>query len=59
MSPHAGEPFGVTQAYVDAFQREGAVVLRQLFQPREVELLKAGIDANLAHNGRLHRSSPD
>lgn len=39
----------VSPAEVDAFQRDGAVVLRQLLQPHEVELLRAGIDENLAH----------
>jgi ectoine hydroxylase-related dioxygenase (phytanoyl-CoA dioxygenase family) len=33
---------------IAAFQADGAVVLRQLFTPAQVELLKAGIDANLA-----------
>lgn len=33
---------------VDRFQRDGAVCIRQLFSPREVEELRAGIDANLA-----------
>ncbi len=38
----------VTQSDIDAFQRDGAVCLRQLFRPDEVERLRAGIDANLA-----------
>ena len=42
-------PSQVSQAQVDAFQSDGAVVLRQLLQPQEVELLKQGIDENLAH----------
>jgi ectoine hydroxylase-related dioxygenase (phytanoyl-CoA dioxygenase family) len=33
---------------VEAFHRDGAVCLRQLLRPQEVELLRAGIDANLA-----------
>ena len=41
--------FCVSPAEVDAFQRDGAVVLRQLLEPHEVELLRAGIDENLAH----------
>jgi ectoine hydroxylase-related dioxygenase (phytanoyl-CoA dioxygenase family) len=49
MSPYSKERFRVTHAEIDAFQREGAVVLRQLLQPSEVELLKTGIDANLAN----------
>jgi ectoine hydroxylase-related dioxygenase (phytanoyl-CoA dioxygenase family) len=36
-------------AETEAFQREGAVCLRKLFRPREIELLRRGIDANLAH----------
>jgi ectoine hydroxylase-related dioxygenase (phytanoyl-CoA dioxygenase family) len=32
-----------------AFEADGAVVLRELLTPAEVELLKAGIDENLAH----------
>jgi ectoine hydroxylase-related dioxygenase (phytanoyl-CoA dioxygenase family) len=31
------------------FQRDGAVCLRQLFRPHEMSVLRAGIDANLAH----------
>jgi ectoine hydroxylase-related dioxygenase (phytanoyl-CoA dioxygenase family) len=42
-------PFRVSQAQVDAFQADGVVVLRQLLEPREIELLRRGIDANLAH----------
>lgn len=38
----------VTEADVQSFQRDGAVCLRQLFSPAEMELLRAGIDANLA-----------
>src|SRR5580704_7281501 len=34
---------------VDEFQRAGAVCIRQLFQPGEMALLRAGIDANLAN----------
>jgi ectoine hydroxylase-related dioxygenase (phytanoyl-CoA dioxygenase family) len=40
--------FQVTPALVDAFQADGAVVLHQLLEPPEVELLKRGIDENLA-----------
>jgi ectoine hydroxylase-related dioxygenase (phytanoyl-CoA dioxygenase family) len=39
----------VTNADIDAFQHDGAICLRQMFKPPEVELLRAGIDANLAH----------
>jgi ectoine hydroxylase-related dioxygenase (phytanoyl-CoA dioxygenase family) len=39
----------VTVADVENFQRDGAVCLRGIFNPAEIELLRAGIDANLAH----------
>jgi ectoine hydroxylase-related dioxygenase (phytanoyl-CoA dioxygenase family) len=41
--------FGLTAAQIDAFQADGALVLRQLLQPQELELLRAGIEQNLAH----------
>ena len=39
----------VTPEQVEAFQRDGAVCLRQLLSPAEVQRLREGIDANLAH----------
>jgi ectoine hydroxylase-related dioxygenase (phytanoyl-CoA dioxygenase family) len=39
----------VTPDVVAAFQRDGAVCLRQLLTPDEVGLIRAGIDANIAH----------
>lgn len=39
----------ITAELVDQFQRDGAVCIRQLFQPEELAVLRAGIDANLAH----------
>ena len=36
-------------AQIEAFQADGAVVLRSLLSPREIELLRAGIEENLAH----------
>ena len=39
----------ISAADVAAFQADGAVALRGLLAPAEVELLRAGIDANLAH----------
>jgi ectoine hydroxylase-related dioxygenase (phytanoyl-CoA dioxygenase family) len=39
----------VPQADVEAFQRDGALCVRGLLRPQEIELLRAGIDANLAH----------
>jgi ectoine hydroxylase-related dioxygenase (phytanoyl-CoA dioxygenase family) len=44
-----GPSFEVSQADIDAFQGQGAIVLRGLLRPREVELLRGGIDENLAH----------
>ncbi len=38
----------VSDALVADFARDGAVVIRQLFTPDEVTLLRSGIDANLA-----------
>jgi len=49
MSAKYSERLRVSQAEVDAFQAEGAVVLRQLLEEHEVALLRAGIDENLAH----------
>jgi ectoine hydroxylase-related dioxygenase (phytanoyl-CoA dioxygenase family) len=42
------QPFRASAAEVAAFQEDGAVVLRGLLTPAEVERLKRGIDANLA-----------
>lgn len=39
----------VTDAEVAAFRRDGAVCIRQALAPAELELLRAGIDDNLAH----------
>src|SRR6201988_383313 len=39
----------VSSRDVAAFQADGAVVLRGLLAPAEIELLRAGIDDNLAH----------
>jgi ectoine hydroxylase-related dioxygenase (phytanoyl-CoA dioxygenase family) len=39
----------VAQADVDAFQRDGAICVRGLLRPDEIELLRTGIDDNLAH----------
>jgi len=41
-------PFVVTSDQIDAFQADGAVCLRQMLQPSEVDRLRAGIDANLS-----------
>ena len=34
---------------IERFQRDGAVCIRRLFRPDEIEILRAGIDANLAN----------
>jgi ectoine hydroxylase-related dioxygenase (phytanoyl-CoA dioxygenase family) len=34
---------------VEQFQRDGAACIRQLFRPEEMSVLRAGVDANLAH----------
>jgi ectoine hydroxylase-related dioxygenase (phytanoyl-CoA dioxygenase family) len=39
----------VTSEDIESFERDGAVCLRQLFSPQAIELLRQGIDANLAH----------
>lgn len=39
----------VRGAIVDAYQRDGAVCIRGLLSPGEVDTLRAGIEANLAH----------
>jgi ectoine hydroxylase-related dioxygenase (phytanoyl-CoA dioxygenase family) len=38
---------GVSEAEVEAFQRDGAIVIRGLLSERELTLLTAGIEANL------------
>jgi ectoine hydroxylase-related dioxygenase (phytanoyl-CoA dioxygenase family) len=38
----------VLPADIEAFQADGAIVLRQILSPAEVELLRAGIEQNLA-----------
>ena len=46
---NVGHGVAVTNADIESFHRDGAVCLRQLFKPAEIELLRAGIDQNLAH----------
>jgi ectoine hydroxylase-related dioxygenase (phytanoyl-CoA dioxygenase family) len=43
------ERFRLQPQQVESFRTDGAVVLRGLLGPTEVETLRAGIDANLAH----------
>jgi len=51
----------ISSAQVDAFQADGAIVLRQLLSTAEVAVLREGIDHNLAHpSPRAKRASrPD
>ena len=39
----------IDAATIERFQRDGAVCIRGLFRPEEIEMLRAGIDENLAH----------
>ena len=39
----------IDAATIERFQHDGAVCIRGLFRPEEMELLRAGIDENLAH----------
>ncbi|HTV94581.1 MAG TPA: phytanoyl-CoA dioxygenase family protein [Steroidobacteraceae bacterium] len=41
-------PFTVTEELIDRFQRDGAVRLPQMFGAQEIELLRQGIEENLA-----------
>jgi ectoine hydroxylase-related dioxygenase (phytanoyl-CoA dioxygenase family) len=51
----------VSASEIEAFQADGAVVLRQLLEPAQIELLRAGIEENLAHPSPRAKvaSSPD
>ena len=49
MRTSAHERFRLQPQQVESFRTDGAVVLRGLLRPAEVEGLRAGIDANLAH----------
>jgi ectoine hydroxylase-related dioxygenase (phytanoyl-CoA dioxygenase family) len=40
--------FQVTPALIGDFEADGAIVLRQLLEPREVDLLRSGVEENLA-----------
>jgi Phytanoyl-CoA dioxygenase (PhyH) len=41
--------FELSEAQIEEFQADGALVLRGLLEPREVALLRQGIDENLSH----------
>ncbi|HEY4449291.1 MAG TPA: hypothetical protein VGN03_11865, partial [Steroidobacteraceae bacterium] len=45
----AASAAAVSADQVAAFQADGAIVLRQLLTPAEIELLQSGIEENLAH----------
>ena len=47
--PASGPGLQLTPAQIEAFHADGALLLRQLLRPEEVELLRAGIEENLAH----------
>jgi ectoine hydroxylase-related dioxygenase (phytanoyl-CoA dioxygenase family) len=51
----------ISAADIDRYQRDGALCIRGLFDAREVELLRTGIEANLAHPSPRAKvaSSPD
>ena len=50
----------VTDEEIAAFQRDGAVVLRSQFAPEWIELLRAGIDSDLASpTGNFARHTKD
>ena len=51
----------VSGTEIEAFQADGAVVLRGLLEPAQIELLRAGIEENLAHPSPRAKvaSSPD
>ena len=49
MSDPARARFRLEPGTIEAFRADGAVVLRGLLSPGEVERLRAGIDENLAH----------
>jgi ectoine hydroxylase-related dioxygenase (phytanoyl-CoA dioxygenase family) len=44
-----GQASPVSEQQIEAFANDGAICLRGLLTPSEVELLRSGIDANLAH----------
>jgi len=46
----------ISDDIVAQFQRDGAVRIRQLFRPHEIEELRAGIELNLAAPSRAPKS---
>ena len=51
--PRPLDPTVVDAATVDAYRRDGCVVLRQLFTPAEVDTVRMGIERNLEAPGPL------
>ncbi len=49
------DPAVVDEATVDAFRRDGAVVVRGLFSPDEVATVERGIERNLAEPGPMFK----
>ncbi len=53
MSTSIPSGFDVSRADVEAFERDGAVLLRGLLSPEEVQTLRAGVERNLGSLGPL------
>ncbi|TEX52339.1 MAG: phytanoyl-CoA dioxygenase, partial [Actinomycetales bacterium mxb001] len=49
----------VDSADIQAYARDGAVVLRGIFTPEQVELVRAGVTRNLAEPGPLAAVASD
>ena len=45
----------IAQETIDAFWRDGVVIIRGLFAPEEVEIIAAGIERNLANPGPMFK----
>ena len=54
-SPRLRDDVPLRQEDVDAFQIDGALVVRGLFSPDEVELVREGIERNLAEPGPMFK----
>ena len=56
----AADSFTVDPATVEAYQRDGVVVVRGAFSPEDVELARRAVDANLADlSPKAKRASAD
>ncbi|MEK7344871.1 MAG: phytanoyl-CoA dioxygenase family protein [Pseudomonadota bacterium] len=51
----------ITEETINDYQRDGVCVIRQLLTPAEIELLRDGVEVNLAHPGPMAKvaSRPD